>query len=1070
MELSVRGVVVAEQSNREKEIFEGALDRAAGEERQRYIEIACADDKVLLTRIRALLQAHDAGEDFLPEEPGPPPGVPKFASFLSAQLTEKPGDTIGPYKLREKLGEGGCGVVYLAEQEQPVKRKVALKIIKLGMDTRQVVARFEAERQALAMMDHTNIAKVLEAGATVTGRPYFVMELVGGIKITDYCEQNHLDTEQRLDLFIQVCRAVQHAHQKGVIHRDIKPSNVLVATQDGVSIPKVIDFGIAKATQGKLTDETVFTAFEQFLGTPAYMSPEQTQPGGLDVDTRSDIYSLGVLLYELLTGKTPFDAKELLAAGLEAMRRTILEKEPPTPSTRLKLETAQRVQGSSGSKIKNQKSKVANDLDWIVMKCLEKDRARRYETANGLAMDIERHLNNEPVVAGPPSKLYVFRKTVQRNRTAFAAAAAVAVVLLLGVLVSTWQAFRATAAERRSNKNAVKSQQVADFLKEMLASVGPSKALGRDTTMLREVLDKTAARIGKDLTNQPEVEIELRATLAATYRELGLYKEMKELAEQNLSLARARLGGEHLLVAASLDQLGSALGELGKYSEAEGLQRQALALRRRFLGQEHLLVAESLENIAHVIAEESKLAEVARLAEAEAMNREALAIRRKLLGNEHQDVAASLNDLAIILQDERKLEEAEVVQREGLALQQKLLGNEHPDVATSLNNLASLLLVKGKLHEAETMHRQALALRRKLMGNDHPQVANSLDSLALVLLQEGKSGEAEALEREALSILRKFLGDQHPDLIEPLDNVARLLMGQGRLAEAEAIEREAVAIERKTPGKIDVSLANLALLLRNQGKLAEAQDLLEESVARRRKRQDPELESALAQLADVLLAEEKFKEAEPVARECLAIREKRVPDWYRTFNMSRLVGESLLGQQNYPEAEPFLRSGYEGLKQREDKIPVDSRAWIRDTIEDLIRLYESTERPDKVVEWNAELTQWYARAAERFRRAAESGEPEALNNVAWLLATCVAAAVRDGTGAVAYAEKAVAATNRKEPGFLDTLAAACAEAGEYAKAVSIEKEAIALVPEESLRKDLETHLKLYESNTPYRER
>src|SRR5262249_28531684 len=317
------------------------------------------------------------------------------------------------YKLREKIGEGGCGVVYMAEQEAPVRRKVALKVIKLGMDTKQVVARFEAERQALALMDHANFAKVLDAGATETGRPYFVMELVGGIKITDYCEQNNLSTRQRLDLFIQVCRAIQHAHQKGVIHRDIKPSNILVATQDGVPVPKVIDFGIAKATQGRLIDQTVFTAFEQFLGTPAYMSPEQAQLGGLDVDTRSDIYSLGVLLYELLTGKTPFDSKELLAAGLDAMRRTIQEKEPPTPSTRLKQETEARQGGvSSEAKSKNQKSKIENELDWIVMKCLEKDRARRYETARGLARDIERHLNNEPVVAGPPSTAYRVAKFV----------------------------------------------------------------------------------------------------------------------------------------------------------------------------------------------------------------------------------------------------------------------------------------------------------------------------------------------------------------------------------------------------------------------------------------------------------------------------------------------------------------------------------------------------------------------------------------------------------------------------------------------------------------------------------
>src|SRR5437867_2452068 len=318
-------MAIADQSNREKEIFEQALDITPAEERLRFLTSACGKDAVLLARVQALLRADESGESFLPERP----------KATVVAITEKPGDKIGRYKLLQQIGEGGCGVVYMAEQAEPVRRRVALKVIKLGMDTKQVVARFEAERQALALMDHPNIAKVFDAGATDTGRPFFVMELVRGIKITDYCDQNNLSTTERLDLFIQVCQAVQHAHQKGIIHRDIKPSNILVTQHDSVAVPKVIDFGIAKATTGQLTDKTVFTAFAQFMGTPAYMSPEQAQMSGLDIDTRSDIYALGVLLYELLTGKTPFDGKELLASGLEEMRRTIREREPAKPSTRL---------------------------------------------------------------------------------------------------------------------------------------------------------------------------------------------------------------------------------------------------------------------------------------------------------------------------------------------------------------------------------------------------------------------------------------------------------------------------------------------------------------------------------------------------------------------------------------------------------------------------------------------------------------------------------------------------------------------------------------------------------------
>jgi serine/threonine protein kinase/WD40 repeat protein len=444
------------EPDREETIFNSLL-ALPPERRQEHLDRECAGDADLRRRVTELLEAHDVGDCFMAAS------AAANLTDMRVPISEKPCDSIGRYKLMEQIGEGGCGVVYVAEQQEPVRRRVALKLIKLGMDTKQVMARFEAERQALALMEHPNIAKVLDAGATESGRPYFVMELVRGIKITDYCDLNHLTTAERLELFIQVCQAIQHAHQKGVIHRDIKPSNILVTVNDGAPVPKVIDFGIAKATQGRLTDQTIYTAFEQFIGTPAYMSPEQAVMTSLDVDTRSDIYSLGVLLYELLTGKTPFETKELLAAGLDAMRQTIREREPRKPSTRLStmlaadLSSAAQHRRVEAPKLINS---VRGDLDWIVMKALEKDRTRRYETANALAADIQRHLDCEPIVARPPGSFYRTGKFIQRNKLPFAAGSAAAVAALVALVVLLASYLQITR-ERNQKDVALRQRSIA---------------------------------------------------------------------------------------------------------------------------------------------------------------------------------------------------------------------------------------------------------------------------------------------------------------------------------------------------------------------------------------------------------------------------------------------------------------------------------------------------------------------------------------------------------------------------------------------------------------------------------
>jgi serine/threonine protein kinase len=663
------------------------------------------------------------------------------------------GEIIGEkYKLIEELGSGGMGVVYQAEQLKPIKRSVAIKIIKLGMDTKEVVARFETEKQALAVMKHPNISKVIDAGATEKGRPYFVMELVSGIPITNYCDKHELSTKERLEMFIPVCEAVQHAHQKGVIHRDLKPSNVLVEIQDGKPIPKIIDFGIARATEHRLTERTIFTERGQLIGTPEYMSPEQAEMSGLDVDTRTDIYSLGVMLYELLVGSLPFDSKKLRSAGFSEIQRIIREEEPPRASTRLSGlgDTRRLIAERRRTEAATLYKQLKGDLDWITMKAMEKDRTRRYSTATELAVDIERHLGNEPIQASPPSTIYHFKKYIMRHKVGVVATAFLMLAILAGIAGTSLGLIQAKQAEKVANIEVTKTKAINEFLQEMLGSADPRLGEGRDVTVL-EVLDAAVEKIEESFQKEPEIEAAVRHTIGITYSNLGYIEQSAEML------------------------------------------RSALAIRKETLGSHHPDTVLSMVNFAYQ--------ELMRghNEEAEILIREAAAISEDFKGKELEVRAEALNIFGIILGSKGDLESAMQLHRESYEIHRIIYGSEDPRTLTILHNIAYLAHISGDYDEAETVFREVLAAYRKVLGEEHTDVAMTMTNLANVLHDKGNYKEAEKLHRDAIQIAIKVDGDSHPSMLFKWLGLARTVSAQGNCEEGVRIFESALEIEKLNP-------------------------------------------------------------------------------------------------------------------------------------------------------------------------------------------------------------------------------------------------------------------------------
>jgi eukaryotic-like serine/threonine-protein kinase len=963
--------------------YQGAGDRAAVLDRE------CATDLELRQRVLALLRSHDQPDRFLDQpivqptrpswasharpdgvaefDPVPdlalgvnraPPGeLPPWAPAKwagSNPTAEGAGSCIGPYKLLEKIGEGGMGAVYMAEQEQPVRRWVALKIIKPGMDSEQVIARFEAERQALALMDHQNIARVFDAGTTDTGRPFFVMELVHGVSITEYCDQNQLTTRERLQLFIPICQAIQHAHQNGIIHRDIKPSNVLVTLYDGRPVAKVIDFGVAKAIEQRLTARTLFTQYGSIVGTYEYMSPEQAEMSALGVDTRSDIYSLGVVLYELLTGTTPLDRETMIGSTHSDILRRIREEEPPKPSTRLKGSKDTLPIISAQRKIEPHRlaKLIRGELDWIVMKALEKDRTRRYQTASDFSRDVERYLKGDVVEACPPSASYRLLKIARKNRAALVTVGSFAVLLLVGAVLSSLQAIRATRAEtaavalakramiaeeqsrlerdravaaeaqakgegEKAQRSAAEAKAVLNFFQDQVLSAarpeGLDGGLGKDVT-IREAVDVAEPKIAGAFPGQSSTEASVRSVLGDTYYYLGEPALAIRQRERALELRIAELGADHPDTLESQNSLGLAYWITGQNDRAIVMLERAFGARSAKLGPDHPDTLISQSNLANAYRNEGQFVRAILLFE------RTLAVQTAKLGPDHLDTLNSQNSLGIAYLMAGHFDCAIVMLERALTARSAKLGPDHPDTLFSQSNLANAYLNEGRFDRAILLFERTLAAQTAKLGPDHPDSLMSQNNLAIAYRDAGQFDRAFVMLERTLAMRRVKLGPDNPSTLWTCSYLAAAFQARGDSAQAELLLRD--------------------ILVARERKLGD---------------QHPDVARTLSDLGRCLLEQRKWAEAERRLRAGLAIWDARRPDDWNRFHTQSLLGNCLLGQTKFAEAEPLLRAGYEGMLAREARLPASKRIYLTEAGERNIRLYEAWGRTEEAKAWRAKL-------------------------------------------------------------------------------------------------------------------